>query len=337
MPLKIIRNDLTKVKADAIVNAANSALTPGGGVCGAIFTAAGREALAEECAQLGGCRPGEAVITNGHALPAKYIIHTVGPIWHGGGQGEAATLAACYTASLKLAVKHGCRSVAFPLIASGVYGYPKEAALSVAIAAIGDFLMKHELTVFLVVYDKKAYVLSEKLFTDIRSYIDEHYVEEHFQDRPRRLLEPFEAAELRQASYDLADETVCASVPAPRHLEDVVKQLDESFSQRLLRLIAEKGRTEVETYKRANIDRKLFSKIRKDAHYTPAKITAVALAVALELNLDETKDLLARAGFTLSHSRKFDLIIEYFIREGQYNIFEINEALFAFDQPLLGV
>jgi len=327
MPLKIIRNDLTKVQADAIVNAANPKLTPGGGLCGAIFAAAGRKALAADCAKLGGCQPGQAVITGAHALPAKYIIHTVGPAWRGGGHGEAAALAASYTASLGLAVKHGCRSVAFPLIASGLRGYPKDAALNVAISAIGGFLMKHELTVSLVVYDQEAYVLSGKLFADIQIYIDQHYVDEHFEERPR----------LVPADSEAAGEGPAAAGASPRHLNDLLKQMDESFSQRLVRLIAERGRTQVETYKRANIDRKLFSKIRKDVNYAPAKATAAALAIALELNLDETKDLLGRAGFTLSHSRKFDLIIEFFILKGKYNIFEINEALFDFDQPPLGV
>jgi O-acetyl-ADP-ribose deacetylase (regulator of RNase III) len=318
MPLTIIRNDLTKVKADAIVNTANKTLTPGGGVCGAVFAAAGREALAAECAKIGGCQPGQAVITGAHALPAKYIIHTVAPVWRGGGHGEAATLAACYTASLGLAVKHGCRSVAFPLIASGVRGYPKDAALSAAVSTIGEFLMKHELTVFLVVFDQKAYALSGKLFADIQSYIDQHYVDEHFEERR---LAPTE-------------EKMAAI--APKTLEDALKRLDESFSRRLLRLIAEKGRTQVETYKKANLDRKLFSKIRKSEHYLPTKATALALAVALELNLAETNDLLARAGLTLSHSNRFDLIIEYFIQAGRYNIFEINETLFCQDLPLLG-
>lgn len=340
MPMIIMRNDITKMNVDAIVNAANIALKAGGGVCGAIFSAAGNDdRLQEECDIIGKCNVGEAVITNGYNLPAKYIIHTVGPIWYGGSSGEAESLHNCYTNSLKLALQHKFSSIAFPLISSGIYGYPKEQALQIAISAISEFLLNYEMTVYLVVYDKKAYVLSGKLFSAIGKYIDDNYVEEHRLNERNRGISSYEQQEYYnpQESHPSFEDNI--SMPTPirkRNLKDIIGQLDESFSQMLLRLIDENGMTDVETYKRANIDRKLFSKIRSDKGYNPSKVTSIAFAIALGLNLDETLDLLNKAGYSLSHSNKFDLIIEYFIEEGNYNIHEINEALFAYDQILLG-
>lgn len=333
MPLIIIRNDITQVNVDAIVNAANSALKRGGGVCGAIFAAAGSEQLRQACDAIGFCDVGAAVITPGFNLPAKYIIHAVGPVWSGGSQGEEQKLASCYRHSLDLAKEHGLESIAFPLISSGIFGYPKDQALSVAIRNIGDFLLENDMTVYLVVYDKSAFSLSTKLFASIEQFIDDNYIDEHHYKRTS-----FESC---QTAMMLEDAMPSMATPrmAPksaRSLGEVVGQLEESFSQMLLRLIDEKGKGDVEVYKKANLDRRLFSKIRSDIHYQASKPTALALAIALELNLDETRDLLARAGFALSHSSRFDLIIEYFIEEGIYNIYEINEALFAFDQLLLG-
>jgi Predicted phosphatase homologous to the C-terminal domain of histone macroH2A1 len=339
MPMTIIRNDITKMSVDAIVNAANTTLKMGGGVCGSIFSAAGAEKLQEECDRIDGCEVGEAVITMGYNLPAKYIIHTVGPIWHGGSSGEKDLLHKCYISSMTLALQHKCRSIAFPLISSGIYGYPKDQALQIAISAISEFLIDHEMMVSLVVYDKKAFVLSEKLFSAIERYIDDKHVEEHLLKERLRYIEYYES----QSPDIVQDKCLSGSVfaPAPakkvKHsLQDVISQLDEPFSQTLLRLIDERGMTDVETYKRANIDRKLFSKIRSGNGYNPSKATAIAFAIALRLNLEETRTLLGKAGYTLSHSSKFDVIIEYFIEEGNYNIHEINEALFAFDQALLG-
>ncbi|HSW67148.1 MAG TPA: O-acetyl-ADP-ribose deacetylase [Bacteroidales bacterium] len=338
MPLEIIRNDITKVHADAIVNAANPTLLGGGGVDGAIHRAAGPELL-DECRTLGGCEVGKAKITKGYRLPAKYVIHTVGPVWHGGNSNEEKLLADCYRNSLLLAKEHNLESIAFPLISSGAFGYPKAKALAVAISEIGDFLIINDLTVFLVVYDKAAFMLSEKLFSDIRQFIDDRYIEERPPVLRNRLAEEYQL--LRESK--LADSLLFQmEAPVPerkykRNIEDVVNQLDETFSQALLRLIDEKGMTDVETYRKANLDRKLFSKIRNDLNYKPSKPTAIAFAIALRLNLDETNDLLRKAGFALSHSNKFDIIIQYFIEDSNYNIFEINEALFTFDQNLLGL
>lgn len=324
MPLQIVRNDITKMKCDAIVNAANSTLLGGGGVDGAIHKAAGK-GLLFECMKLGGCKTGEAKITGGYNLPCKYIIHTVGPIWKGGHFGEEKLLRSCYRESLLLAKKNDCESVAFPLISAGVYGYPKDKALQVAVDEISSFLFENDMTVYIVVFDQKSFDISQKLVSDIREYIDERYVEKHAAMESIRLTMMPPMAVSDTASKESLDS-----------LDNALKQIDESFSQMLLRKIDEKGMTDSECYKKANVDRKLFSKIRSDIHYKTSKNTAIAFAIALELDLDETKELLMKAGFALSHSNKFDIIIEYFIVNGNYNIFEINEVLFAFDQVLLG-
>lgn len=340
MPLEIVRNDITKMKVDAIVNAANESLLGGGGVDGAIHRAAGSCLLAE-CRTLGGCKTGKARITGGYNLPAKYVIHTVGPIYNDGKHGEKTLLESCYRESLALAKERGCETVAFPLISSGVYGYPKDQALKVAIDVISDFLLENEMTVYIVIFDKASYQIGEKLFSDIAEYIDDNYVDEHTDYSRERISMnalPGVASRTRRKKSDIDSFEICdcKTMPLEDDLDAKLKQIDESFSQMLLRKIDEKGMTDAECYKKANIDRKLFSKIRSDVHYKPSKPTALAFAISLELSLDETEDMLRKAGFALSHSNKFDIIIEYFISRGNYNIFEINEALFAFDQSLLG-
>lgn len=333
MPLKIVRNDITKMMVDAIVNAANESLFGGGGADGAIHRAAGKELLSE-CRTLGGCKTGEAKITGGYNLPAKYVIHTVGPVYKDGKHGEKTLLESCYRESLSLAKNHDCETIAFPLISSGVYGYPKDKALKIAIDVISDFLLENEMTVYIVIFDKAAYGISEKLFSDITEYIDDNYVALHtdYCRESMPMCAPFSAA------ADSIDTPIRKSKKKffKDDLNKRIKQIDESFSQMLLRKIDEKGMTDAQCYKKANIDRKLFSKIRSDIHYKPSKPTAIAFAISLELSLEETEDMLRKAGFALSHSNKFDIIIEYFISNGNYNIFEINEALFAFDQVLLG-
>ena len=319
MPIQIVRNDITKISCDAIVNAANNSLLGGGGVDGAIHLAAGR-GLLEECRKLGGCKTGEAKITGAYNLPCKYVIHTVGPVWHGGGYGEEQLLISCYRNSLQLAKDHKCETVAFPLISAGVYGYPKDEALRIAVSEISRFLLENDMTVTIVVYDKQSFQISKKLISDIREYIDERYIDEHFVERSNIL---WSEGRFQEESAD--------------NLRDIVSGVDESFSEMLLRKIDEKGMTDAQCYKKANIDRKLFSKIRSNPGYKPSKPTAIAFAVALELPLEETEDLLLKAGYALSPSSKFDVIIEYFIRHQRFDIFEINEALFEFDQPLLGM
>ena len=365
MPLQIVRNDITKMYCDAIVNAANHTLLGGGGVDGAIHAAAGPELL-EECRALGGCMPGQAKLTRGYRLPARYVIHTVGPVWQNGSCGEPEVLRACYENSLALAKKYGLSSIAFPLISSGAYHFPKEAALQIAMDAIADFLRQEEMMVYLVVYDKNSFQVSKERISDILEYIDEQYIGAHTYHRPeeRRVIYPPSPPDLPDYGKEFCPApSVDAPSPAPSmdapsparykappppapkkasggslldQLNWLVKQKDESFSQMLLRKIDEKGITDAQCYKRANIDRKLFSKIRKDVHYKPSKPTALAFAVSLELSLEETEDLLQKAGYALSPSSIFDIIIQYFIENKIYDIYEINQALFSFDQSLLG-
>ncbi len=348
MPFNIIRNDITLLSCDAIVNAANSALLAGGGVCGAIFGRAGFEELTKACQKIGHCNVGEAVITKGFKLKAKYIIHTVGPFYGKDPKNEETQLYSCYKNSLLLAKEKRLSSIAFPLISSGIYRYPKEEALSIATRAIRDFLEENEMQVYLVVYDKDSFAISEKMFSAVKSYIDEQMV------KPQRERTDFKTSACR--SFDLVGDSalselkqeevyearVCGEMPSlsrrnekRRSLSELVGRKVETFSEMLLRLIDEKGMTDVEVYKRANIDRKLFSKIRKK-DYTPKKTTVIALAISLKLNMDEARDLLARAGFAFSECSKFDIIVEYFIENGIYDIFEINETLFAFDEQVLG-
>ena len=328
MPLEIVRNDITKMSVDAIVNAAKESLLGGGGVDGCIHRAAGPELL-QECRTLGGCRTGEAKITGAYRLPCKYVIHTVGPVWHGGTHGEREQLASCYRTSLALAKEHCCETVAFPLISSGVFGYPKDQALRVAVDTISEFLAENDMTVYIVIFDRAAYQIGNKLFADIAAYIDDHYVDVHTDSRRERMR--------RMGVVESRMLTACEDAPmVVGGLDEALSHLDAGFSETLLKLIDRSGKKDTEVYKKANVDRKLFSKIRNNPDYKPSKPTAVAFAIALELNLDETRDLIARAGYALGPSSKFDVIIEYFITERDYDIFRINEALFAFDQSLLG-
>ena len=360
MPLNIIRDDLTRVKADALVTAANEWLAGGGGVDGAIHRAAGPELLAE-CAKLGGCPTGEARITGAGRLPCKFVIHAVGPVWEGGIHGERDLLASCYRAALTLAVKHKCKSVAFPLISAGVYGYPKEEALRVAVETIGAFLRGHELEVTLVLFDAASFQAADSRFADIKSYIDDRYVGEH-EDTPN--LRSRREREAHALSLLLLEKDVEvhyhearpvsrrppkpkappvvkeaeASAPALKAvpLETVLGKLAESFSQRLLRLIRERGLTDVEAYRRANVSRKVFSKIRSNKDYHPSRATACAFVIALGLSADEARALLLSAGLALSNASKFDLIVQYFVERGETDVLKVNEALFSFGQPLLG-
>jgi O-acetyl-ADP-ribose deacetylase (regulator of RNase III) len=332
------------MECDAIVNAANSSLLGGGGVDGAIHRAAGPELLAE-CSTLGGCPTGQAKITGGYRLPAKYVIHTVGPIWYGGNQGEAELLASCYRNSLALADAYHCESVAFPMISTGVYRYPKEEALTIAVHTISQFLMTHDMLVYLVVFGGEALAVSQKLFQDVRQYIDDVYVEAHLsnQEARRKALwqkNRVEAAKLDQ-EYARADYSAVyadadsEAQPLP-DWDSLFRQADEGFSGMLLRLIDEKGMTDAQCYKKANVDRRLFSKIRSDPEYRPSKPTVFAFVMALELPMPAAKELLRKAGFALTRSSKLDVVMEYCIRERFYDVLQINEVLYELDLPLLG-
>lgn len=330
MPFKIVHNDITRMNVDAIVNAANSRLQHGGGVCGAIFAAAGATQLQKECDEIGGCPTGQAVVTGGYRLDAKYVIHAVGPVWQGGGKKEAEFLHDAYMNSLCRAKEKGCESIAFPLISAGIYGYPKKEALRIAIDTFSEFLMENEMDIYLVVFDKNVIQISEKLFADIEHYLDEYYEPED-DGYCNRVSD-------RKADILCMDKMLSSCEPKQsENLEALLDNLDETFSSMLLRLIDEKGCKDSEVYKKANVDRKLFSKIKNNRDYVPRKTTVLAFAAALELSLEETTELLGKAGYSLSRSSRLDVIVKYFIEAGEYDVFKINEALFCFDQPLLGM
>ena len=345
MPLQIIRQDITKMKVDAIVNTTNEEMFGYSGVDLAVHEGAGPE-LDIECRNIAPLGLGSAKITKGYNLDAKYIIHTSGPVWHGGLNGESIILRSCYVESLKLAVENNCRSVAFPLISSGVYGYPKDQVLKFAIQVITEFLFEHELMVYLCVFDRKSYEFSKKLFTEISEIIDDNYVEEHDEDCLSEIAK-FESLCADEAIICKECSEVCYPQSVPKEypkssvgnktLHEYMKAMDKPFAYKLFDLIDERGMTDVECYKKANVDKKTFSKIKCNPKtYKPSKQTAVAFAIALKLNLDETQDLLSSAGLTLSRAFVFDKIIRYFIQKEIYDIFVINEALFEFDQVLLG-
>lgn len=327
MPLLIIQDDITRLDCDAIVNAANNSLLGGGGVDGAIHRAAGPKLL-EECRSLHGCDTGDAKITHGYNLKAKHVIHTVGPVWYGGNNGEKELLTSCYRRSLELAVDNDCSTIAFPMISAGVYGYPFDQALDVAVTTIGSFIDSYEgdLTVFLVIFNKRDYKLDRDLIIDINEFIEDRLPK----IQSKRLY-------MGTARCSSIDETACMEDAAAGSVEEFVStRIDESFTQMLLRTIDEKGMTDVECYKKANVDRKLFSKIRSNLQYHPRKRTALGFAVALGLDLNETKELLLKAGYALSDSCKGDLVVQYFIENGIYDINKINEVLFSMDQEIIG-
>jgi len=349
MPFQIVRNDITKMQVDAIVNTTNSTAEVGYGVDTAIHLEAGPELL-EARKQLGFIPIGQAAVTPAFDLDADYVIHTVCPVWQGGTRGEELLLANCYSSALRVALENNCESIAFPLMSAGNHGFPKPAALQIAMNAISRFLMVHDMMIYLVVFNKDAFALSEKLFRSVESYIDENYIykqtlkeyglSEKYAVRESELRSNL-PMQRRSRSAASMEELCCAPAPiaggsAMEDLETLLKQTDAGFSETLLKLIDQSGKKDSEIYKKANIDRKLFSKIRTNPLYKPKKSTALAFAIALELNLEDTKMLLDRAGFALTHASKFDIIVEYFIKQSNYDIFELNEVLFAFDQPLLG-
>ncbi|MBQ1393653.1 MAG: macro domain-containing protein [Lachnospiraceae bacterium] len=392
MPFKIVRNDITKMNTDAIVNTANYEPAYGSGTDFAIYQAAGEKKLLSARKKIGRIDMGKAAVTKAYGLQAKYIIHTVGPVWNEGSDEEKKVLKDCYKNSLLIAKEKGCQSIAFPLISSGNDGFPKEIAMKIALEEIESFLMENEMMIFLVLFDQESVSLSGKLFEEIDEYIDANYVEEKLNlekinttsilsrsqaagivpaaNRPfgrfpfrNKKVAKSEIAYNEQQEDELSDEPspmrktaseqmamVGAAfekktenqmpemeIPKPtRTLDDVVLELGETFQERLLRLIDLRQMTNAQVYKKANLDRKLFSKILCNPSYKPKKRTVLAFAIALELSLDETKDLLARAEYALSPSSKFDLIIRYFIEREVYDIYAINMALFEHDEQMLG-
>lgn len=390
MPFYIVRNDITKMNCDAIVNATNSNLYAGGGVDAAIHSAAGPE-IEAECKKIGSCKPGAVVVTSGYNLPSKYVIHTVGPKWKNGFSGEEAILSSCYKQSLKEAEKLNCESIAFPLIAAGTFGFPKDRALEIAREEITDFISNKEMDVYLVVYDKSVFELSRKLSNDIKEYITQNYIdekgpsinsnfirhesrnrfdrfeleEEFYPNAPmpqpslsysevehkkktkksiigikasKQKKEELEIKEISGYEDNLCDKALFQE-PAlkSKDISEYDFDLDASFADTLITLIDKKGMTDPECYKKANVDRKLFSKIRNNKDYKPSKKTAIAFAIALELNISETNDLISRAGYVLTRSSLFDVIIMYFLENKIYDLYVINEALFDHDLETLGV
>ena len=329
MPFEIVRNDIVNMKVDAIVNTANPRPIIGAGTDKAVHDKAGARLLLAR-KEIGNIAVGEAAITPAFDLDANYVIHTAGPIWRDGKSSEEALLASCFKNSLRLAKEKECESIAFPLISTGSYGFPKPIALQIAVREISSFLMENEMQIYLVVFEKQSFELSEKLFKSVSSYIDANYVSdkmnlEYGTSKLRRF--DYEEMLLRESSYEIT-----LKIP---NLDGMLNNLDKGFSETLLYLIDRAGKKDSEIYKKANVDRKLFSKIRNNADYRPSKATAIAFAIALELDLDETSDLLSRAGYALSQSSKFDVIVKYFIENKKYDIFELNSVLFEFDQPLI--
>ena len=422
MPLLLTRNDIVKIHADAIVNPSNPHLRQGSGTSRAIFLAAGEEQLTEACSRIGYCPVGKAVLTPAFQLPAGYIIHAVCPAWRDEPDEDEELLYRTYTEVLQLAVKHDLQTVAFPLLSSGNYRFPKETAFRIAVRAISDFLTKYDMTVWLVLYDRESVSVSMKLFASVEEYINDHYVEEKDESFPRHrspedrsgageyrtgtqlrskdtvedgLSEDLELAPLQKESKELKPQSgweeppwartgampprgradkasseraksapspgdrrmaaapmqgsrapeesksktifggLFASMRAKKDLDERIQHMEETFSQKLLRLIDERGRKDSEVYRRANIDRRHFSKIKSNVNYAPNKRTVLAFAVALELSLDETQELLKCAGFAFSDSALFDVIVRYFIEYRMYDIYTINEVLFAYGEQIL--
>lgn len=329
MPFEIVRNDISNMCVDAIVNTANPRPIIGAGTDAAIHAGAGAQLL-EARRKIGPIAVGEAALTPAYNLQAKCVIHTVGPVWQGGQQDEVRSLRKCYDTSLQLALKHNCNSVAFPLISSGTYGFPKEIALQVAISAFSEFLLQHEMQIYLVVFDRTAYRLSESLMQKVTAYIDQNYVDS-YEDR----IYAF-ALEDRMTRCQKAKAAAPTMSAQAADLKELLRKEDRGFSQTLLQLIDESGKKDSEIYTKANISRQHFSKIRNNPAYRPTKPTVLALAIALELDLNRTRDLLERAGYALSNSSKFDIIVRYFIEQGIFDIMQINATLFEFDQNLLG-
>ena len=356
MPLIFVRDDLTRMAVDAIVCPTDPRLSGGGGL-DRMIREAGGPALVKECTALGDCPVGQVRLTGGGELPCKYVIHTAGPVWKGGGHREVELLASCYEQALALARSLDCSTLALPLISAGTFRFPRELVLGIARRAIEDFLNTHDMTVYLVVYDRVSFAISQALFDHVSSFIDDHYIHRRREKGPFASLDstgagdgemsctlPLSADEGRSESHILTAPRPCSALvhqkkPSGKKepsLAEQLQALDAGFSETLLHLIDERGMTDVACYKKANIDRKLFSKIRSDKHYRPSKATVLAFAIALELDLPQTRALLEKAGFALSRASKFDVIIEYFIKTGNYDMFEINQTLFAFDQNLLG-
>ena len=359
MPFKIVRNDITKVNADAIVNTANPNPICASGTDLAIYKAAGKKQLLAERQKIGKIARGDVAVTGAYQLQAKYIIHTVGPIWEDGKKHEFDTLESCYRKSLQKAVELKCESIAFPLISTGVYGFPKDKALQIAVSVFSEFLTENEMQIILVVFDKKSFQLSGQIVGEIDSYIDANYVSEshkkeylvgskgrarsrHIPDE--ELYEQILRSEDIEESHTFDEEpdadirlTEPCMLSADMSLEDQLANMGASFHEKLFDLIEAVGIDNKDVWKNANLDRKHFSKIQCDEHYHPKKKTVMALCIALHLDLEQSKDLMARADWAFSPSSKFDLIVQKAIIDKQYDIMQLNVTLFKYTNEILGV
>ena len=347
MPLLIVRNDITEMNVDAIVNTANPLPMVGSGVDSAIYKKAGWMELLRIRQKIGKLAVSNIAVTPALNLKAKYIVHVVGPRWRGGDAHEAELLTKCYQNVLEAATEYGCESIAIPLISTGNYDFPKELALQIAKETISQYLEANELNVYLVVYDRESFQISKSLFDDVQSYIDQNLVQEicamqalrrKYSVSKERFTENYNRVEHSDCLINVECDKVAFKTykSEKRSLKDLVLEVESTFAETLFKYIDDKGLTDPEVYKRANLDRKLFSKIRKNKNYKPSKNTALALAIALELNLDETKDFIGKAGYALTHSSKMDIIVEFFIKQNNYDIFELNDVLFYYEEPLLG-
>ena len=356
MPFQIVRNDITKVEADAIVNTANPEPVIGGGTDYAIHKAAGPELL-EARKKIGRIDTGQSVATPAYGLSAKYVLHTVSPAWVDGRHQEEEALRKAYDAALALAAELRCKSIAFPLMAAGTYGFPHDLALSVAIRSFTDFLLNHEMQIFLVLFNRKAFGIAGSVFDDLKSYIDDNYVSEKneeeylideyptvnaFSSRPNRAeLQRRRRLERERRESEVSDGSASpAPSTAPRpdvrySLAAVLEQHEKTFSEYLLDLLKERDGKDSEVYKRAEVSKQLFSKILNNPDYQPTKSTVIQLALGLELDLAQTQKFLGKAGYALTRSSKADLVIQYYIERKIYNVAFINEALDDCGLPLL--
>ncbi|MBR6381442.1 MAG: macro domain-containing protein [Lachnospiraceae bacterium] len=352
MPFQIVRNDITKVKADAIVNTANPEPTYGAGVDGAIYKAAGRAKLMAERKKIGKIAPGEVAVTPAFNLQAKYIIHTVGPVWTDGTHGEIENLERCYRNSLEKARELKCRSIAFPLIATGSYGFPKDKALEIALSEIQSFLLQHSMKVTLVVFDPKSFELSGSLIENVREYVDANYVESVSADEYGASRSSYSRSIERRRAQELLDmqenviflgeiETSPVRKPKPKKqttvppsISALVAGSDKTFQEKLFEIIDERGLTGPQVYN-DYISKQVYSKIQSDKDYHPNKYTAIALCLSLHLDVEQTMDLIGRAGWTLSPSSKADLVVKGCILNHEFNIVKINIILFEFGCPEL--
>ena len=342
MPLKIIRNDITKMETEAIVNTANKHVAVGDGCDTAVYDAAGYWQLLEYREKyIGEVPEGEVFITPGFKLPSKYIIHAVSPRYRGGDKGEEEKLRSCYRKSLELAEQHDIKSIAFPLIATGSFRYPKEKGMRIALDEINAFLLKSDMLIYLVVFDVEGTELAKKISPDLEEYINLHYIGEKIYFAS--VSTPVPTAPKRQAKKSISKSISDISAAASKEkkafyfeeqqqeeLKNRVSHISDTFSQYLMYLIKSKNLKNVEVYTAALIDRKNFSKIKNNKDYQPKKFTALCLCVGAKLSLDETKDLLTRAGYALSPSDKTDIIFSYFIENQIYDMIEIDIQLEAY-------